>query len=171
MQRIWSMSLLITVIILVDQFTKGAVQANFYHGESIPVIDGLFNLTYVRNPGAAFGMGADAHDTLRAIFFLALPVVACLWLIWLIWQTRATSLLLCTAYSLILAGAIGNLIDRFSLNYVVDFLDFHFKGSHFPAFNVADSSISIAAGLLIIDFIIQLKQSKSEEKSNETSSP
>lgn len=171
MQRIWSMSLLITVIILVDQFTKGAVQANFYHGESITIIDGFFNLTYVRNPGAAFGMGANAHDTLRAIFFLALPVVACLWLVWLIWQTRHNNMLLCTAYSLIFAGAVGNLIDRFSLNYVVDFLDFHFKGSHFPAFNVADAAISIAAGLLIIDFIIQLKQSKSEENSNETTSP
>lgn len=171
MQRIWSMSLIITVIILVDQFTKGAVQANFYYGESIPIIDGLFNLTYVRNPGAAFGMGADAHDTLRAIFFLALPVAACFWLIWLIWSTRYTSLLLCTAYSLIFAGAVGNLIDRFTLNYVVDFLDFHWYGKHFPAFNVADTSISIAAGLLIIDFIIQLKKDKKQESTNETTSP
>lgn len=169
MQRIWSMSLLITVIILVDQFTKGAVQANFYHGESITIIDGFFNFTYVRNPGAAFGMGANAHDTIRAIFFLALPVLACFWLIWLIWQTRYTSLLLCTAYSLIFAGAVGNLIDRFSLNYVVDFLDFHFQGKHFPAFNVADSAISIAAGLLIIDFIKQLKHKEGE--TNETTSP
>tara|TARA_R110000868_G_scaffold100129_2_gene275448 strand:- start:9194 stop:9685 length:492 start_codon:yes stop_codon:yes gene_type:complete len=161
------MSLMMTAIILVDQFTKGAVQSNFYHGESIPIIEGFFNFTYVRNPGAAFGMGANAHDTLRAIFFLALPVLACFWLIWLIWTTRKTSLLLCTAYSLIFAGAVGNLIDRFTLNYVVDFLDFHFKGNHFPAFNVADSAISIAAGLLIIDFIKELR--KKEDTSNETS--
>ncbi len=170
MQRIWSMSLIITAIILVDQFTKGAVQANFYYGESITIIENFFNLTYVRNPGAAFGMGADAHDTVRAIFFLALPVVACFWLLWLIWQTRHTSLLLCTAYSLIFAGAVGNLIDRFTLNYVVDFLDFHWYGSHFPAFNVADSAISVAAGLLIIDFILQFKN-KEQDKANETTSP
>lgn len=169
MQRIWSMSLMITAIILVDQFTKGAVQSNFYHGESITIIDGLFNLTYVRNPGAAFGMGANAHDTLRAIFFLALPVLACFWLIWLIWTTRKTNALLCCAYSLIFAGAVGNLIDRFSLNYVVDFLDFYIGQSHFPAFNVADSAISIAAVLIIIDFLIQIK--KEREGVNETTSP
>jgi len=170
MQRIWSMSLLITAIILVDQFTKGAVQTYFTHGESITIIDGFFNLTYVRNPGAAFGMGADAHDTLRAIFFLALPVVACFWLLWLIWQTRHTNFLLCLAYSLIFAGAVGNLIDRFTLDYVVDFLDFHWNGNHFPAFNVADSAISIAAGLLIVDFFLELKNKK-EESSNETTAP
>ena len=169
MQRIWSMSLMITAIILVDQFTKGAIQSSFYHGESITVIDGFFNLTYVRNPGAAFGMGANAHDTLRAIFFLALPVIACFWLLWLIWTTRKTSALLCTAYSLIFAGAVGNLIDRFSLNYVVDFLDFYWGQSHFPAFNVADSAISIAAGLIIIDFFIQMKKEK--EGVNETTAP
>ncbi len=169
MQRIWSMSLMITAIILVDQFTKGAIQSNFYHGESISVIEGLFNLTYVRNPGAAFGMGANAHDTIRAIFFLALPVVACLWLLWLIWTTRKNNALLCTAYSLIFAGAVGNLIDRFSLNYVVDFLDFYWGQSHFPAFNVADSAISIAAGLIIIDFFIQIKKEK--EGVNETTAP
>lgn len=170
MQRIWSMSLLITAIILIDQFTKGAVQANFYHGESITVIDGLFNLTYVRNPGAAFGMGANAHDSLRAIFFLALPVLACFWLIWLMWQTRHNNLLLCLAYSLIFAGAVGNLIDRFTLDYVVDFLDFHWYGKHFPAFNVADSAISIAAVLLIIDFIKEVR-TKPEDKANETTAP
>ncbi len=169
MQRIWSMSLMITAIILVDQFTKGAVQSNFYHGESIPIIEGFFNLTYVRNPGAAFGMGANAHDTVRAIFFLALPVLACFWLIWLVWSTRKTNALLCYAYSLIFAGAVGNLIDRFSLNYVVDFLDFYIGQSHFPAFNVADSAISIAAVLIIIDFLIQIK--KEREGVNETTSP
>ena len=75
------------------------------------------------------------------------------------------NLLLCTAYSLILAGAIGNLIDRFSLGYVVDFLDFYYGNSHFPAFNVADSSITIAAFLLIIDFVKEYQKQKGKNLS------
>lgn len=163
MDRIWKMSLLITAIILADQLTKGAVQQNFFLGESIPVIEGLFNLTYVRNTGAAFGMGRGAPELIRVIFFLIIPVMACLWMVYLIWIERHRNALLCTAYSLILAGAVGNLIDRFTLKYVVDYLDFHFRGSHFPSFNIADSAISIAAGLLIIDYFIQRKKIKQQE--------
>ena len=79
-------------------------------------------------------------------------------LIYLIWKERHKSLLLCTAYSLVFAGAVGNLIDRISLDYVVDFLDFYIGDKHFPSFNIADSSISIAAGLLILDFILSFKK-------------
>ncbi len=167
MNRLWKMSLMIAAIILIDQFTKGAVQSNFTVGESIPIIDGFFNLTYVRNPGAAFGMGATAHDSIRKPLFLFIPVLACLWLVYLIWQTRKDNLLLCFAYSLIFSGAVGNLIDRFSLDYVVDFLDFYIGRSHFPAFNVADSAISIAAVLLIIDFFIGEKNKSKESSESE----
>lgn len=162
MDRIWKMSIMITVIILADQFTKGMIQQSFMLGESVPIIEGFFNFTYVRNPGAAFGMGRDAPDFLRAIFFLFIPVVACFWMLFLIWKERRNNFLLCLAYSLIFAGAVGNLIDRFSLNYVVDFLDFHIGYHHFPAFNIADSSISIAAGLLIWDYILQLRSDKNK---------
>jgi signal peptidase II len=165
MDRIWKMSIIITVIILADQFTKALVQQNFMLGESITIIDGLFNLTYVRNPGAAFGIGRDANDFVRAFFFLFIPVIACGWMVYLIWKERNGNSLLCLAYSLILAGAIGNLIDRFSLGYVVDFLDFYIGESHFPAFNIADSAISIAAGLLILDYIIQIRKVTPQESS------
>lgn len=160
MNRIWKYSLLIATIILVDQITKGVIQSSFYLSESVKVIPGFFDFTYVRNPGAAFGMGANASDFVRKLFFLVLPVIACIWLCWLIWQQRNKSVLLGTAYSLILAGAVGNLIDRFSLGYVVDFLDFYWGRHHFPAFNIADSAITIAAGLLIIDFFQSLKKEK-----------
>ena len=160
MNRIWKMSIIMSTIILVDQVTKGMVQAKFFLGESITIINGFFNFTYVQNPGAAFGFLAGASLEVRQFMFLLLPVIACGWLLTLIWKTRKDNLLLCTAYSLILAGAIGNLIDRFTLGYVVDFLDFHYGGKHFPAFNVADSSISIAAGLLIIDFFQELRRGK-----------
>ncbi len=160
------MSVMIATIIIVDQITKGIVQQRFYLGESIPVISNFFNLTYVRNPGAAFGMLAYAPDYIRTPLFFALPVIACFWLIYLVWSTRNKNFLHCLAYSLIFSGAVGNLIDRFSMNYVVDFFDFFIGTHHFAAFNVADSSITIAAIILIVDIVILSK--KKEE--NATSS-
>lgn len=160
MDRIWKMSLLVTAIILADQFSKGLIQQSFALGESITIIEGFFNFTYVRNSGAAFGIGRDAPDLIRIIFFLVIPVIACFWMVFLIWKERKGNFLLCLAYSLIFGGAVGNLIDRFSLRYVVDFIDFHYNGHHFPAFNIADSAISIAAALLILDFIIQVKKER-----------
>ena len=89
------------------------------------------------------------------------PVIACFWLLYLIWTTRNTHRLQCLAYSLIFSGAVGNLIDRFSMNYVVDFLDFFWRTHHFPAFNIADSAITIAAFILIYEtiFVNQKKDS------------
>ena len=171
MNRIWKMSLLIVIIIIVDQLTKGAIQTSFQLGESKTIIDGFFNFTYVQNPGAAFGFMATASAPVRKVLFLFLPVLACIWLCWLIWTTRKTNFLLCLAYSLIFAGAVGNLIDRFSMGYVVDFLDFYLGSSHFPAFNVADSSITIAAFLLIIDLINEsYYKIKKEKAANEEAS-
>ena len=158
MNRIFSMSVMIATIIIIDQITKAIIQQKFMLGESLPIIKGFFSFTYVKNPGAAFGMLASSPDYIRTPLFFALPVVACVWLIYLIWTTRNSNFLQCLAYSLIFAGAAGNLIDRFSMNYVVDFLDFYWGTEHFPAFNVADSVITIAATLLIIDFIFLQKK-------------
>lgn len=153
MNRIFKMLVLISTIIIVDQLTKGIIQQKFYLGESIPIIKGLFNFTYVRNPGAAFGMFGLSSDIIRVPLFFVVPVIACFWLAYLVWKTRNTNFIHCLSYSLILAGAVGNLIDRFSMNYVVDFLDFFLGNHHFPAFNVADSSITIAAIILILEMI------------------
>jgi len=162
MARFWSLCLMMATLILVDQFSKGAIQTNLYYGQSIPVIDGFFSIAYVKNTGAAFGFGAGAHEMFRIIMFLVLPVIFCGWIFYMLIKTIKSPLYLSVAYALILAGAIGNLIDRFSLGYVVDFLLFYWKdeSNHFPAFNVADSCITIAAGLLIIDFFVQLKAKK-----------
>ena len=136
MNRIWKMSIMMSLIILIDQVTKGIVQSKFFLGETVPVIEGFFNFTYVKNPGAAFGFLAGASLEIRQFMFLLLPVLLSVWFVTLIWKTRHENFLLCLAYSLILAGAIGNLIDRFSMGYVVDFLDFYYGSNHFPAFNV-----------------------------------
>ncbi|MCY4644752.1 MAG: signal peptidase II [Bacteriovoracales bacterium] len=158
MNRIWALSLGIVGIILTDQITKGVIQSHFSYGDSVVVIDGLFNLTYVRNTGGAFGLFAMADSYVRSVLFLIFPVLACLWLVWLVWTHRKKEILPGIVYSLILAGAVGNLIDRFAYGYVVDFLDFHWKNSHFPAFNVADSAISVGAFLLIVDAFLQGKK-------------
>lgn len=140
-------------LILIDQLTKFAIRVHFSLHESVPVINGLFSITYIRNPGAAFGFLANAGEMIRRPFLLIMPIGICLVLLLLIRQIWNKNKLLEIAYCLVMAGAIGNLIDRFYFGYVVDFLDFYYNNHHFPAFNVADSSITIAAGLLIIDFI------------------
>jgi signal peptidase II len=151
---------MIAAIIIGDQITKGIIQQKFALGESIPVIPNLFHLTYVRNPGAAFGMFGYAPDYIRTPLFLALPVIACFWLLYLIWGSRNKNFFHCLAYSLIFSGAVGNLIDRFSMNYVVDFFDFFWGTHHFAAFNIADSSITIGAIVLIIDLLFLSKKNE-----------
>jgi signal peptidase II len=162
MARFWTLSLLMAFLIIADQLTKGAIQSSLYYGQTIPVIKGFFSIAYVKNTGAAFGFGANGPDWFRQVFFLGLPVVFCGWIFWLLIKTLKGPFFISLAYALIIAGAIGNLIDRFSLGYVVDFLMFYWKdeSNHFPAFNVADSCITVAAGLLIIDFFLQLKAKK-----------
>lgn len=165
MTRFWTLCLVMATLIIVDQLSKGAIQTSLHYGQSIPVIDGFFSIAYVKNTGAAFGFGAGAHEIFRIVMFLALPVIFCGWIFYMLIKTLKGAFYLSLAYALILAGAIGNLIDRFSLGYVVDFLLFYWKTeeNHFPAFNVADSCITVAAGLLIIDFFVQQKAAKAQK--------
>lgn len=162
MARFWTLSLLMATLIIVDQLSKGAIQSSLFYGQTIPVIKGFFSIAYVKNSGAAFGFGQDGPEWFRQIFFLALPVIFCGWIFVMLVKTLKGPFYISLAYALIIAGAVGNLIDRFSLGYVVDFLMFYWKdeSNHFPAFNVADSCITVAAGLLIIDFFQQLKAKK-----------
>jgi signal peptidase II len=165
MARFWSLSLVMAALIIIDQLSKGAIQSSLYYQQSIPVIDGFFSIAYVRNSGAAFGFMAEGPAWFRQVFFLALPVLFCGWIFFLLVKTLKGPFYLSLAYALIIAGAVGNLIDRFTLGYVVDFLLFYWKdeANHFPAFNVADSCITVAAGLLIIDFFVQLRNKKALE--------
>ncbi|MFL5784966.1 MAG: signal peptidase II, partial [Bacteriovoracaceae bacterium] len=155
--------LMISALIIIDQLTKGAIQQAFYYGETKTIIDGFFSLAYVKNTGAAFGFGADGHPLFRQVLFLALPVIFCGWIFYMLVKTLKGPMYMSLAYALILAGATGNLIDRFTLGYVVDFLMFYWKNeaNHFPAFNVADSCITVAGFLLVIDFFVHLKKKKS----------
>ncbi|OFZ14159.1 MAG: signal peptidase II [Bdellovibrionales bacterium GWA2_49_15] len=163
MRKILMLLALIVGLIIIDQVSKNVIQSRFHHGESIEVIKGFFSITYVRNPGAAFGFMANADDTVRKPLFLLIPIIACVWLVALIWRTREKNKILFLSYGLILAGAVGNLIDRFLLGYVVDFVDFYVADHHFPAFNVADSAITIAAVLLIYDFLLEIRRKKDQK--------
>jgi signal peptidase II len=139
------------LILLLDQITKFYVDSSMRLHESIPVIQGLFSITHVRNPGAAFGFLADASPLFRAIFFVAVTVLAIILVVHYIWKSRAEEPRLTFALSLILSGAVGNLIARGRLGEVIDFLDVYIGSTHWPAFNVADSAISVGAVILFIE--------------------
>lgn len=162
MKRILGLSLFVVLLIVLDQVTKGLIVSKFVYGETYNVIPGFFNLAYVKNTGAAFGMGAGGPEWFRQVFFLGLPVLFCLWIAFMMYKTIKGPLMMSMAYALIIAGAIGNLIDRFRLGFVVDMFMFFWKKeeNHFHVFNVADSCITIAAVLLIFDFLKQARLNK-----------
>lgn len=152
----------ITVIaVVLDQITKNAVVGSLELYQAIEITS-FFNLVYVRNYGAAFSFLYDAGGWQR-YFLSAVAFVVSVMLLW--WMKRAgpQERLMTIAFAFILGGAIGNLIDRVTLGYVVDFLDFHYASVHWPAFNVADSSIFIGACLLIIDMFKNSKSTASNE--------
>ncbi|MFL5783734.1 MAG: signal peptidase II [Bacteriovoracaceae bacterium] len=162
MKRFWALGVVAIVLILVDQVTKAAIVDSIPYGDTVKIIDGFFNLAHVRNTGAAFGMGQGSHVIVHHLFFLFLPVAFCLWIAFMFYKTISGPIHNSVAYALILAGATGNLIDRFRLGYVVDMFMFYWKNeeNHFHVFNVADSCVSIAAFILIYDFLHQQKMKK-----------
>ncbi|MEI6610556.1 MAG: signal peptidase II [Deltaproteobacteria bacterium] len=147
-------------IIALDQITKCAITTRFIMHESYPVINGLFNLVYVMNPGAAFGFLANASEIFRYIFFTSITILALVLILYYLIKHKPQGLILVCALTLIFAGAVGNLIDRLRFGAVVDFLDVYIASAHWPAFNVADSAISIGAVLMIWDMIDNRKKEK-----------
>lgn len=144
--------------LLVDQLTKAYIDRSMDLHHSIPVIDGLFNITYVRNKGAAFGF--LANTSYRIPFFIFVSIVAVVVILIAFYKLRDDQRLAMVSLAMILSGAIGNLIDRMRLGEVIDFLDVYWKGYHWPAFNIADSAICIGVALLAIDMFKEEKQGK-----------
>ena len=165
-----SLFILTPFIIILDQWTKYLVLERFRLGESVPVIDGFFSLTYIRNPGAAFGLFAQAHPGFRIPFFIIVPAVALVVISFIFKKIPPKDIKLSAALSLVIGGAVGNLIDRMRFNYVVDFLDFYWRNYHFPAFNVADSAICVGVGLLMLDLLFcENKETTRDSKINASS--
>ena len=147
-----------SLIILLDQLTKLLVRRIFDLGECLQVIPGVFNLCHVQNTGAAWGMLAG-----QRIALLAFSIVMCAAMVFFREKVFGKSLVGRICLGLLCGGIIGNLIDRACLGYVVDFLDFHWGTSHFPAFNVADSAICVGAFLFIVaSWISDIKAGKAK---------
>ena len=148
--------------LVVDQLTKLYIDRSMQMFQSIPVIDGLFNITYVRNKGAAFSF--LSHASWRLPFFIAISAVAAVVIVIAFNRLRNDQRLAQVSLAMIFSGAVGNLIDRVRRGEVVDFLDVYWRSYHWPAFNVADSMICVGVALLALDMLREEQRQKQAKK-------
>ena len=144
---------LVLAILILDRWTKAWIQSRFDLSESATVIDGFFNITYVRNTGVAFGIFSSISSPAKTLLLSVFTAFAAVIVIAYSVRNPAGHRLLQVALALILGGALGNLYDRLAYGYVVDFLEFYIRTYHWPAFNVADSAITIGVALLALEII------------------
>ena len=154
---LWLWLSLALLILLIDQLTKWLIVGQFALGDG-RVVTSFFNLVRAHNTGAAFSFLAQAGGWQRW-FFTGIGVAASALMIWML-RSHPGQKLFGFAIACILGGAIGNVIDRLVHGYVVDFLDFHWAGWHFPAFNAADSAITLGAACLLLDELLRVKRSR-----------
>jgi len=150
-------------ILVLDLVTKYLAAKYIPYRGIVPVIPGFFDLTYVRNPGAAFGILGGDHGVWRRVFFVTVTLVALGIIVGLIRSSKER--LLVIAFACIAGGATGNLVDRIRYGEVVDFIDWYFRTFHWPAFNIADSAISIGVGLLVVDLFLKKPKQGTNSKS------
>jgi len=146
----------VAAIVIVDQLTKAIVDRTMPLHSSIPLVDGFFNLTYIRNTGAAFGLFAGSHEVFRLPFLIGVSILAIGFILVMLKRLRESETGLAAALAFILGGAIGNLIDRIAYGEVIDFLDVYWSIYHWPAFNVADSFITIGVAITLF-YLIKAK--------------
>ncbi|MBU1247719.1 MAG: signal peptidase II [Proteobacteria bacterium] len=150
------------LILVPDLITKLLVQSNLELWSVHPIIPGFFNLTHVRNKGAAFGFLNTTGIDWQVPLFICINVLAIGFILYLLKSSERATLYLKCGLGLILGGAVGNLIDRVWLGFVVDFLDFHLAGYHWPSFNVADIGISVGAFLVILAYYLEDRENASD---------
>ena len=156
------------VALPLDQLTKQWVVNQISFGDRIPVIDGFFYLTHVRNPGAAFSLFATAPEPFRRIFFLVVTFIAVLLIFSFLRKLEVGDRLSALALGLVLAGACGNLIDRLRYGEVIDFLRFHlWSGYTWPDFNVADSCIVVGVVFLLLELLATEGESRADPRGTE----
>ncbi len=148
--RLWAFGVA-GVVFALDRWSKLAIEARVATWDTLVVIPGFFNIIHTRNPGAAFSLLATADPGWRTAVLLSLSFGAVALVSFLLWRTARSEALLRAGLALILGGALGNLYDRLLFGHVIDFLDFHLGGFRWPAFNLADSAITIGAFLVILD--------------------
>lgn len=146
-------------VFMIDQVTKAWATRVLRFGGDRPVIEGFLNFAYAQNTGVAFSMLDDHGDAgrwgLSAVAFVAAGLV-----LYFFWRTPRSDDRILGALVLLLAGIVGNVVDRMRLGFVVDFIDVQFGNWHYPTFNVADASICVGAGLLIIDMVLSKREKK-----------
>lgn len=155
-------------VIALDQAVKMYIHTQFNWQETVTVIQDFFNLTYVRNEGAAFGFLARSHPAFRELFFLSMPPMALLIILMILRGVAENDKWQIVALSLVFGGAIGNYIDRLRFRYVIDYLDFHIKGYYtWPAFNVADMAIVCGVSILVFFIFYHPKGAKKDNSNTE----
>jgi signal peptidase II len=141
------------LIVALDQVTKALVDDFMTLHESRTIVEGLVRLTYVQNRGAAFGILSDAGLPYQSLMFSVVSLLALLAIALYAWRMPVQSRLPQTALAMVMGGAVGNLLDRARLGYVIDYVDMYWGPHHWPAFNVADSAITVGVALLVIDIL------------------
>ncbi len=149
----WRLILIAGILVILDQATKLLVVRYLPLHHEICLVDNFLNLTHVLNSGGAFGLLASSADWVRKMVFLLFASLVAAGILWMYKKTAGQSLLWSWALALLFGGALGNLIDRFRLGVVIDFVDVHVGNLHWPAFNVADSAITIGMGIMIWYFL------------------
>jgi signal peptidase II len=149
------LAIVATVVVVLDQLSKALVLQHMPLNTTLPVIEGFFNLTHIHNPGGAFGFMADLGPGLRSFMFLFVSLLAAGLILYFYFTTPPAHSLLATGFAMIFGGAIGNLVDRVRFGKVVDFLDFHVGGWHWPAFNVADSAITTGVFIFLYHIVFK----------------
>ncbi len=145
------MFLISNALIIIDQFTKFMAASHIRLHDSVPVIDNFFHITHIRNSGVAFGLFAGQAENNKAAIFISISLLAIAAILGFFHRTPEEHKLSLNGLILIFSGAIGNLIDRILHREVIDFLYFFYRDFHFPAFNIADSCITIGVGLMFLD--------------------
>lgn len=143
-----------SALIVVDQYTKFMVTLHIPLNYSVKVVEGFFNLTHIRNSGVAFGIFSEQNSELKPYLLIFVSIVAIMAIMVIFHQTEKDKRLVQTGLVLVFSGAIGNLIDRVIHKEVIDFLDFYVENQHWPAFNVADSCITIGVMLMAADMLV-----------------
>ena len=144
----FSYIILVVLVLISDRISKSSIVSHFDLGQPAPVIDGLFNITYVQNAGVAFGILNTFSSPVKVLLLCLVSGIAAVVVIVYSLRNDPRNRMLQGALALVLAGALGNLYDRIRYGYVIDFLEFHARGYYWPSFNVADTSITIGVILL-----------------------
>jgi signal peptidase II len=151
------------ILIILDQYTKMWVTTHIPKGHFIGIIDNFFALTHIRNPGVAFGLGAEWASEIKTYLFIGFSIVAIIAILVFFHQTPRENKKVRVALILVFSGAIGNLIDRILYHEVIDFFDFYIGSYHWPAFNIADSCITVGVLLMFLDLIQAGKTPQAED--------